>query len=371
MSLIRYATRIHFADRAIEDALPEELAARRVAAPLVVVDCDAGEALGRLLECLPPGCRPRVLDLAGLPAPADRARAVRAAAETGAGAAGWDATIGLGGAAALDLARCAVAGSGARPVLMVPTLPGCIGLGPPGPGHGLQGRAAGGPGRGGPVPDAVFCDPGLMQGAAPARLAAAGFDALVHCLEALLSSAWNPPADGIAFDGLRRAGAWLEPLVADPTDPQARCEMLAAALNGALAAQKGFGAFHALSHGLEALLAGPGAATGAPGAIVPGALHGALHGALAVPVLAFNAPAVPDRIAAAAEALRLPGPEALAAHLRAMAGRLGLPVRLGDLGLTGAGADRVAEAAAEDPTNLTNPRHATAADYRRMIAAAL
>jgi len=338
MSLIRYVTRIHFADRALEDALPEELRARRIVAPLVVTDADTGDALPRLLDCLPPGCRPQVVEPDG-PPPAD-----------------CDGAIGLGGVRALDRARSVpMIGGRAIPSLVVPTLPGCVGLGPPAATPGA------GPARprrmqDWPVPDAVICDPALLVLAPRARLAAAGMDALVHCLEALLSTAWNPPADGMAFDGLRRAGTWLERLVADPRDGEARCEVLAAALNGALAAQKGFGAIHALSHALEAMGAGA---------------HGELHAALAAPVLAFNAPAVPERMASAAEALRLPGPEGLAAHLAGMGARLGLPVRLAHLGLTAAGIARVAAAAAEDRANRSNPRHATAADYRRMIEAAL
>ena len=54
-------------------------------------------------------------------------------------------------------------------------------------------------------PAAILCDPTLTLSASPADTAAAGMDALVHCLEAFLSTAYNPPADGIALDGLRRA----------------------------------------------------------------------------------------------------------------------------------------------------------------------
>jgi len=355
MSLIRYVTRIHFADRVLEDALPEEFRTRGISAPLIVTDDDTGEALGRLIDCLPAGCRPKVLEAGasavGGDAPVDR---IRRALGGDPGTRGHDATIGLGGVLALDLARIgAQRRTGALPAMAVPTLPGCVGLGPVG--SYLDGSARQ---MAWPVPDVVFCDPGLLLLARPERLAMAGMDALVHCLEALLSTAWNPPADGIAFDGLRRAGAWLERLVADPGDPEARCEVLAAALNGALAAQKGFGAIHALAHALEPLSGGTSA-------------HGSLHAALVGPVLDFNAPAVPDRIATAAEALRLAQPDALSQHLAALGGRLGLPVRLGHLGLTAAGLDRVAAAAAEDRANRTNPRHATATNYRRMIEAAL
>jgi hypothetical protein len=105
-------------------------------------------------------------------------------------------------------------------------------------------------------------------------------DALVHCLEAYLSTAYHPPADGIALDGLRRAALNLEQAVGNGGDVAARRELLAAALNGGLASQKGFGGIEAAARGLEA---------------EAGARHGALHAALLPEVLAFNRPAISER----------------------------------------------------------------------------
>jgi alcohol dehydrogenase class IV len=183
-------------------------------------------------------------------------------------------------------------------------------------------------------------------------------DALVHCLEALLGDAWNPPADGIALDGLRRAGRWLPRAVEDGRDLAARRELLAAALDAGLAAEKGLGAGFALAHAVEeeAQLDGR---------------HGTLHAALIRPVLAFNAPALSDRLEAACEALRLPAEAEPGAALAAFGARLGLPDRLGGLGLEKAALRRAARRAAEDPATLTNPRHATTADYLAMLEAAL
>lgn len=362
MSLIRYVTRIHFADRAMEDALPEELLARGLTAPLIVADADADEVLPRLLDCLPPRARPTVLRLDSAPLP----RGARLPE-----AEGCDVVIGLGGAAAMHFTQFARPADPSRapghrharsapdvPRMAIPTLPGCLGLEPVGPQSAAGAR--GGPSAEDrlPVPAVLFCDPSLMQHAAPARLAVAGMDALVHCLETLLSTAWNPPADGMAIDGLRRAGCWLERLCTDPRDPDARREVMAAALNGALAGQKGLGAIHAMSHAAEALHIDAGG-------------HGSLHAAFIGPALTFNAPAVPDRIERAAEALRLPSPTGLAAHLTGLGHRLGLPVALGALGVTVTGIARMAEIAAADVANRTNPRLAAPEDYRAMITAAL
>ena len=356
MSLIRFVTRIHFADRVLEDALPEELHARRIAAPLILAPGEdrSDEALARLLDALPPAGRSHVLTLGGEGDICDARGAIRRAWREQAA----DAIIGLGGALELDTARLVgheLARNGGRcPVIAVPTTLGAVGLGPLASGLGASPDLC-------PVPDLLLCDPTLLRGAGRARLAADGMNALTRCLEALLGTAWNPPADGIAFDGLRRAGRWLERAVADTADPDALRELLAAALNGGLAAQKGYGGVHALSHALEA-------------AMGRNAAGGRLQAALAAPVLRFNAPAVPDRMALAAEALGL-APDAsglaLCEHLAGIGARIGLAPRLPRLALNGCALDRAAAAAAEDPANRTNPRLATARDYRQMLEAAL
>ena len=56
------------------------------------------------------------------------------------------------------------------------------------------------------VPKSAICDPELTLGLPPLLTAATGMDAISHCIETFLSSAFNPPADGIALDGLAAAG---------------------------------------------------------------------------------------------------------------------------------------------------------------------
>ncbi len=352
MSLIAYLTRIHFADRVAEDALPVELRALGVRRPAVVTDA-AGEAddlFDRICDGLPPEVRPVPLRRAEA---ADAAVLARLAEAFRLGA--CDAVIGLGGPVAMDLARAlgrAAAGDPV-PVVVLPTTTASVGIGP-------LPRALGGPG--GAVPSVVLCDPTLTMAQDAADTAAAGMDALTHCIEAWLGTAWNPPADGMALDGARRAGAWLSRAVADGQDLEARRELLAAALNAGLASQKGLGAVHALAHALEAE-AGLAAGTARR--------HGWWHAALLPPVIAFNAPAVADRFAPLAAALGLPADGDLTGAVARLGARVGLPRGVRGLGLDRAAMVRVAARAAEDPANLTNPRHAVAADYLRMLEAAL
>ena len=93
MSLIGYVTRIHFADRVLEDALPEELRTLGVQRPLVLTDAagEADEGFERLADLLPARLVPlRHVDT--VLAQGGRARVRAIAADSGA-----DAVIGLGG----------------------------------------------------------------------------------------------------------------------------------------------------------------------------------------------------------------------------------------------------------------------------------
>jgi alcohol dehydrogenase class IV len=261
---------------------------------------------------------------------------------------GCDGIIGLGGAVTLDLAR--LLGRSGAPAVAIPTGTESVGLGPLGIGFARHA------GRNPLVPSAIFCDATLTLSADPETTAAAGMDALIHCLEAYLSTAYNPPADGIALDGLRRAMANLPKAVGDGLDIEARRELLAAALDGGLAAQKGFGGVEAAARGLEQEVR---------------VRHGALHAAMLPEVLAFNAPAVAERIAIIRSALGLGARTDPVEAFCRMAEDIGLPVRLSEAGVGMAVLARAARNAAADPANQTNPRHATPRDYEAMMSAAL
>ncbi len=57
------------------------------------------------------------------------------------------------------------------------------------------------------MPKAAICDPELTLGLPPMLTAATGMDALAHCMETFMAPPFNPPADGIALDGLQRGWA--------------------------------------------------------------------------------------------------------------------------------------------------------------------
>ena len=351
MSLISYVTRIHFADRILEDALAEELARCRSRRPLIVAEADrtTDEVIERLWDALPVAAEPVRFS----PTDSRLAAIELAAARELHSGSGCDAVIGFGGLLPLDLARLLGSELGAA-VIAVPTGTESVGLGPLGV---PSGRKAG---REGKVPDAILCDATLTLGADARTTAEAGMVALVQCLEAYLGTTFNPPADGIALEGLRRAARYLEPAVANQRDLEARRELLAAALNAGLAAQKGLGGIEAAARALAAE-----AAPEAP------RRHGAYHAALLPEVLAFNAPAIADRFAAIAAVIGLPERADVGRCLTDLARRVGLPARLAALGVDAGMLEAAALGAAADVANRTNPRHATAEDYRFMMLAVL
>jgi hypothetical protein len=204
------------------------------------------------------------------------------------------------------------------------------------------------------LPRLALCDPALTLGLPPSITAGTGMDAIAHCIETFLSPAVNPPADAIALDGLRRAGAHLERAVRDGGDRDARWNMMMASIEGGLAFQKGLGAVHALSHALGSLAA-------------PRLHHGTLNAVLLPAVLRFNAAHVGDKPSRIAGALGLAPDADVAAFIAGLNARLGLPRGLAQMGVGREVLARMAELAMQDHSNASNPRTVTAVDCAYLL----
>ena len=208
------------------------------------------------------------------------------------------------------------------------------------------------------LPAIVILDPELTLGLPPHVTAATGMDALSHCLEAWCAPGFHPMADGIAAEGVRLIHIWLERAVADGSDIEARGAMLAAAAMGATAFQKGLGGMHALSHPIGALC---------------GTHHGLTNAVLMPYVLAFNRPAIEDRLARLAAYLGLaePGFDAFLAWILELRRRLAIPHSLAELGVPADAVARLAAMAEADPSAAGNPRPFDAAAARQVLEAAM
>jgi len=215
------------------------------------------------------------------------------------------------------------------------------------------------------VPRAAICDPELTLGLPPMLTAATGMDAIAHCMETFMAPAINPPADGIALDGLERGWASIEAATRDGSNRQARWNMMSASMQGAMAFQKGLGCVHSLSHSL--------------GGVNPKLHHGTLNAMFLPAVVRFNASAesiIADRrLARLAHAMGLGSSDAagteIADALREMNKRLGLPSGLAAMGVERSLFERIIDGAMADHCHKTNPRIATRDEYREMLEASM
>ncbi|WP_287496141.1 iron-containing alcohol dehydrogenase [Pandoraea sp. CB10b_02] len=211
------------------------------------------------------------------------------------------------------------------------------------------------------VPRVAICDPTLTLGLPAGLTAATGMDAIAHCIETFMAPSFNPPADGIALDGLWRAWRHIERATREPGDRTARLNMMSASMQGALAFQKGLGCVHSLSHSL--------------GGIDPRLHHGTLNAILLPAVIAFNreAPSMREegKLERLAQAMGLASGDDVGPAIARMTATLGLPRGLAELGVTAEMFPRIIEGALKDHSHKTNPRDASAQDYREMLEASM
>ncbi len=212
------------------------------------------------------------------------------------------------------------------------------------------------------LPAIVIDDPELTVGLPPKITAAVGMDALSHNLEAFCSPFYHPMAEGIALKAMALIKEWLPVAVKDGQNIEARAHMMAASSMGATAFQKGLGGMHSLSHPCGAVLD----------------THHGLTIAVVMPyVLAFNRPAIEDRLTALARYLDLPSPsfQAVMDWVLELRAEVGIPNSLAEIGVTDGHVDRLADMAIEDPSCGGNPipltRDALAGLYRAAISGKL
>ncbi len=195
------------------------------------------------------------------------------------------------------------------------------------------------------LPAIVIADPELTTGMPAFITIGTGMDALAHCLEAYCAPGFHPMADGIALEGMRLVLENLPKAAANGKDITARANMMAAAAMGATAFQKGLGAIHSLSHPIGALY---------------DTHHGMTNGVFMPYVLAFNRPAVEERIARAAAYLGIKGGfDGFAKAIIKLRRDLKVPHALPDL-IKGLDMDKkrkqlIAEMAVADPSTGGNP----------------
>jgi 4-hydroxybutyrate dehydrogenase len=180
-------------------------------------------------------------------------------------------------------------------------------------------------------------------------------------METFMASAFNPPADGIALDGLQRGWAHIERATRDGSDREARFNLMSASMQGAMAFQKGLGCVHSLSHSL--------------GGVDPRLHHGTLNAMFLPAVVAFNGEAETvrneHRLQRMAQAMGLQSGSDIPAAIRDMNARLGLPSGLAEMGVQRDWYDRIIAGALADHCHKTNPRSASREEYEELLASSM
>jgi len=186
------------------------------------------------------------------------------------------------------------------------------------------------------LPKAVIYDPQLTLGLPVATSTASGMNAIAHCCEALYAHDGNPLVSLIAQEGIRALAAALPVIAQAPKDLAARSSALYGSwLAGYSISTTGNAIHHKLCHVLGGF----------------GLPHAETHSIVLPHAMAYNAAAAPEamrRIARAISARTAPQ------GLWELEERLGLPMRLADIGMKEADLQRAARIAVHAP--YPNPR---------------
>ncbi len=203
----------------------------------------------------------------------------------------------------------------------------------------------------------VFADPILTLGLPPAMTAATGMDALTHNIESYLSPVYHPLCDGIALEGTRIAAAALLTAVKQPSQLQARSDMMMASMMGAIAFQKDLGAVHSCAHALGAVCD----------------MHHGLANALMIDtVLTWNQQMVPAKFDELAHVCQVAGGgAAFVPWLQELKAGIGISGGLAAHGVKPEHLARLVQVATADICHQTNPRPCTSADFEALFKAAM
>lgn len=215
------------------------------------------------------------------------------------------------------------------------------------------------------VPDVSLIDPETTLTMDPFLTACTGIDALVHAVEAYVSTASGPLTDSHALEAIRLVSGNLAQLVANPTDIHLREQIMLGSLKAGLAFSNAIlGAVHAMSHSLGGHMDLP---------------HGLCNAILLDHVIDYNFEAAPDKFKIVADTVGIDtrGLNSQAIRKRLMAGvqhlkqEVGLTQRLKEAGVSASDIPVLSGKALRDPCILTNPRKSNKRDVEVVFEEAL
>jgi len=203
----------------------------------------------------------------------------------------------------------------------------------------------------------VFADPELTMGLPPSVTAATGMDALTHNMEAYIAKMPHPICEGIALEGISLISQSLEKAVNKP-DLESRSKMLIASMMGAIAFQKGLGVVHSLAHPLSSLLD----------------THHGLANAVNIPYgMEFNISGFEGKFRKIARTLELKDEsgEGVVRYLFELNDSVSIPRRLRDIGVREEHVETLSDLAFADFAHPNNPKPVSREDFRTLYKRAL
>jgi alcohol dehydrogenase class IV len=203
----------------------------------------------------------------------------------------------------------------------------------------------------------VFADPMLTMELPPAVTAATGMDALTHNMEAYIAKMPHPMCEGIALEGISLIHQSIQRAVNKP-DLESRSNMLIASLMGAVAFQKGLGVVHSLAHPLSSLLD----------------THHGLANAVNLPYgMEFNIEGSEDKFKRMAKTLDLKDENGMGVvnYLFELNSKVGIPHKLAAIGVKQEHIETLADLALADFAHPNNPKPVSRENFRDLYQKAL
>ncbi len=203
----------------------------------------------------------------------------------------------------------------------------------------------------------VFADPLLTMDLPAFVTAATGMDALTHNMEAYLAKNPHPICEGIALEGISLIRDSLKKATLKP-DLESRSKMLMASMMGAIAFQKGLGVVHSLAHPLSSLLD----------------THHGLANAVNIPYgMRFNIAGFEEPFRRIARALELESEngEAVVEYLFDLNSAINIPHKLREIGVKMEHIDTLAGLAEADFAHPNNPKPVNRANFKQLYLEAL
>jgi len=203
----------------------------------------------------------------------------------------------------------------------------------------------------------VFADPMLTMELPAFITAATGMDALTHNMEAYLAKMPHPLCEGIALEGISLISQSLEKATNKP-DVESRSKMLIASLMGAIAFQKGLGVVHSLAHPLSSLLD----------------THHGLANAVNIPYgMEFNIRGFENKFKRIARTLELKDEtgEAVVKYLFDLNSKINIPHKLREIGVKQEHVETLADLAIADFAHPNNPKPVSREDFKQLYQMAL